>query len=643
MNNEPDNQWIWKSLFECFEEGTLRSSKDEEGVYTCECKDGWYGPNCNQKRPKFSTTSPFPARYSSAEAAALANSPLSDDYKKCEEDPDILKNLKSSLAKAKKCKYIAGPTVPNGLLLGRFNITWEDGKVMPINYLGMGENHGHDLNKIKKSGGTGGTIAPSVFIEAAMAAARVDDKCVDLFLEHPRFQPDYSRRVNWNKRGTSTNMTSRLTHDVAPCLYGIRAALNFNYKSRMCKFGCKNVRIHETDIRSKSAFHILFPRERLFGETLRDLRWHHSKLEPNPRWNAEEDILKFMLYEDTMVKNRISNERIFELYLYKALAKQLAQEAYLKKVRRHVENNKPVMSFNQWLNKPMQRADYWGDFIQTNVTEKEFEERFTAVKETRSYTNWDRITQAARRIVSDFIYYRNASEKLIRKRERALGPQRSAQLRKAIIKVHNLRYPNIRDKLHLLLIGALSMDYYTLLRMLSPYDITTREGPCPTGIVGGTQPTYIMMIAGNAHTINYAYVFRELAGLPLNESDLRDLTTNPKLDNLEEPFCITKTVIMDETKISEAENSIKTGLELINKWMGRTLKGKIYNSQTGRWVKRNGKIGKQILAKKKKKSSPRKKKRSSPKKKKKSSPRKKKKSSPRIVENIRSPYQQRSL
>ena len=202
MNNEPDNnQWTWpsllrrlpkkKSLFECFEEGTLRSSEDEEGVYTCECKDGWYGPNCNQKRPKFSTTFRRPGRYypSPWEAAALGNIPLSDHYKKCEEEPDILKKLQRSLAKAKKCTYIAGPNVPNGLLLGLFNINWEDGGVMQINYLGMGENHAHDLDKIKKLGGTGGTILPSVFIEAAMAAARVDNKCVDLFLEHPRFQP----------------------------------------------------------------------------------------------------------------------------------------------------------------------------------------------------------------------------------------------------------------------------------------------------------------------------------------------------------------------------------------------------------------------------------------------------------------------
>ena len=565
--------------------------------------------------------------------------------------------MQRSLAKAKKCTYIAGPNVPNGLLLGLFNINWEDGGVMQINYLGMGENHAHDLDKIKKLGGTGGTILPSVFIEAAMAAARVDNKCVDLFLEHPRFQPSnvYNIRLSgWAREGAATNMLSRpnmlsrLTHDVAPCLYGIRAARNVNYK-RMCKFGCKNVRIHETDIRSRSGLHNLLPGERIFGERLWDLRWHDSKLE----WDAEEDILKFMLYEESM------DEVIFKLVLYRALAKRLAWEAFRKKV----PVKKRVMSFFvQWLKKPMQRVDYWGDFMKTNVTKtqqtqtgklweqefgKDFAEGmndfgkswdFTAVKETRSYTNWDRISQAARRIASDFIYYRKAIIKLIRKREIALGEQRSAQLRKAIIKVHNLRFPN-RKKLRLLSINALSMDYYTLLRMLSPYDIKKRAGPCPTGIEGGNQPMYIMMIAGWKHTINYAYVFRELAGLSLNKSDLRDIPTNPKLWKLEKPFRITTTLRMDDkAKISEAGgNRIKTGLDLINEWMGRTPK-KIYNSNTGRWVKINGKIGKQILAKQSQspppRSSPKKKKKSSPRKKKRSSPKKKKKSSPRIVENI---------
>ena len=594
--------------------------------------------------------------------------------------------MQRSLAKAKKCTYIAGPNVPNGLLLGLFNIKWEDGGVMQINYLGMGENHAHDLDKIKKLGGTGGTILPSVFIEAAMASARVDDKCVDLFLEHTRFQPSYARLSERNKRGTATvarhtynrnNMISRLTHDVAPCLYGIREARNVNYKSRMCKFGCKNVRIHETDIRNRSTIHNLLPSERIFGERLWDLSWHASTLQ----WDAEEDILKFMLYEESM------DEVIFKLVLYRALAKRLAWEAFHKKVP--VKNKKRVMSFVQWLKKPMQRVDYWGDFMKTNVTktqqtqtvelwEKDFAEGmndfvkyldFTAVKETRSYTNWDRISQAARRIAMDFIYYRKAIIKLIRKREIALGPRRSAQLRKAIIKVHNLRFPN--NKLRFLFINAMSMDYYTLLRMLSPYDTKKRAGPCPTRILGGDQPRYIMMIAGWKHTINYAYVFRELAGLSLNKSDLRDITLppNPKLWKLEKPFRITTTLIMDDkAKISEAAgNRIKTGLDLINEWMeaeipsppqspspsggktckGRAPKGKICNPETGRWVKINGKIGKQILANQSpsppQRSSPRKKKISSPKKKKKSSPRKKKKSYTRIVENIRSPYQRRSL
>ena len=613
---EPDwNSWIRsppkkKSLFKCFEEGTLRSSEDEEGVYTCECKDDWYGPNCIQKRPKFSTI--FRRSHAVQE--------FSDDYKKCEEEPAILKKLQRSLAKAKKCKYIAGPLVPNGLLLGRFNIKWEDGEEIIINYLGIGENHGHDLNKIKKLGGRGGTILPSVFIEAAMASARVDDKCVDLFLEHPRFQPDYSRKYRWNEKVPGTNMISRLQGDVAPCLYGIpEDSLNFNYKSRMCKFGCKNVRIHETDIRS-DVYHTLLPSEKVFGEQLWDLGWHlHSKLEVD-NYEDIEDMLKFMLYEESM------DERKMELVLYRSLAKHLAQEVYsLKHVKPFLkepnENNLNLVSLNEWLKKPMLHDDYWSDFMNTKAGILPLLVGFLDLNETPSYTNWDKISQVAHRIATDIIYYRNAMKKLIRKREIALGARRSAQLRKAIIKVHNLLNAN---SINYLFINALSMDYYTLLRMLSPYDIKKRAGPCPTGILGGTQPRYIMMIAGNAHTINYAYVFRELAGLPINRLDKFEKFMNIK-HKLKTPFRITNTVIIDKTKISEAGNRIKTGLDLINEWMeaeipsppqspspsppqspspsgGNKCDGKkcpankICNPKTGRCVKRNGKIGRQILA-----------------------------------------------
>ena len=596
-----------KSLFKCFEEGTLRSSEDEEGVYTCECKDDWYGPNCREKRPKFSTI----FRYS--HAAKIRR--FSDDYKNCEEEPDILEKLKRSLAKVKKCTYIAGPLNPNGLLLGRFNITWADGEVMPINYLGIGENHFHDLDKIKKLGGRGGTILPSVFIEAAMAAARVDYKCVDLFVEHPRFQPEYYRLLRWNEEGTHTNMMSRLADEVAPCLYGIPVdSLNFPYKSRTCKFGCKNVRIHETDIRNRDLYHNLLPYETVFGEELWDLQWHNSKLEID----NYEDILKFMLYEESM------DERQFELVLYRAFAKQLAQEAYvlkhvkpflqgLKKSSPATGQNNNLVSLKKWLRKPMLHVDYYEDFKDTKFTGPDSIPGFLGpfeLNETPSYTNWDRISQVAHRVATDIIYYRNAMKKLIRKREIALGARKSAQLRKAIIKVHNLLNANTQT---LLDIHVLSMDYYTLLRMLSPYDLKKRAGPCPPGILGGDQPRYIMMIGGADHTKNYAYVFRELAGLPINNLGL----VNTSGWNLENPFRITNTLIFDKTTISKAGNSIKTGLDLINEWMEAEIPspspppspsggnkcdgkkcpaGKICNPKTGRCVKRNGKIGRQILA-----------------------------------------------
>ncbi len=585
-----------KSLFKCFKKGTLRSSEDE-GVYTCECKDGWHGPNCSEERPKFSSI----FRYS-----VNAKIPrFSDDYTNCEEEPDILEKLKRSLPKVKKCTYIAGPLNPNGLLLGRFNIKWADGEVMPINYLGMGEDHRHDLDKIKKLGGRGGTILPSVFIKAAMASARVDNKCVDLFVEHSRFQPEYYRLLQWNE-GDGTNMMSRLANEVAPCLYGIPVdSLNYRYKSRTCKFGCKNVRIHETDIRNKDYIHNLLPYETVFGEGLWDLGWLQSKLEID-----SEDILKFMLYEESM------DDRQFELVLYRAVAKQIAYQAYYRK---HVVLFPDVitdylqfLSWKEWLRKPMRHVDYLEDF-------KETKSKFTGPDSipgwldlNPSYTNWDRISQVAHRVATDTIYYRNAMKKLIRKREIALGARRSAQLRKAMIKVHNLLTPNTQT---LLDIKVLSMDYYTMLRMLSPYDLKKRAGPCPPGILGGDQPRYIMMIGGAEHTKNYAYIFRELAGLPINNVGLLNVIGS----NLENPFRITNTLIIDKTTISEAGNSIKTGLDLINEWMeaeiaipsppqspsspsggktckGRAPKGKICNPKTGRWVKRNGKIGRQILA-----------------------------------------------
>ena len=583
-----------KSLFKCFEPGTLQSSS-LQGVYNCECKDDWYGPNCSQKRPKFSAM----IRHSQADQQ------FSDDYKKCEEEPGILKKLQRSLAKVKKCKYIAGPRVPNGLLLGRFNIKWEDGGVMQINYLGMGENHTHDLDKIKKLGGRGGTILPSVFIKAAMAAARVDNKCVDLFLEHPRFQPEDYRQAMMGKRGVNTEMLSRLQNEVAPCLYGIPVdSLNLNYKSRMCKFGCKNVRIHETGIRNR-AYHNLLPGEKVFGKILWDLHWEFLELEVD----NYEDILKFMLYEESM------DEKQLELVLYRAFAKHLAQEAYHAYFLKHVKPflhqnniNLVYLSLNEWLRKPMLHADYLEDFMNTKVARQS---AFLDLNETRSYTNWDRISQVAHRIATDNIYFRNAIKKLIRKRERALGARRSAQLRKAIIKVHNLLNPNTAPQIFLSNIEMLSMDYYTLLRMLSPYDIKKRAGPCPPGILGGNQPRYIMMIAGAQHTKNYALIFRELAGLPINNFGLDFDMSNLQI---EIPFRITNTVIIDKTKIREAGNRIKTGLQLINEWMeaeipsppqspsggktckGRAPKGKICNPKTGRWVKRNGKIGRQILA-----------------------------------------------
>ena len=119
------------------------------------------------------------------------------------------------------------------------------------------------------------------------------------------------------------------------------------------------------------------------------------------------------------------------------------------------------------------------------------------------------------------------------------------------------------------------------------------------------------MIAGAQHTKNYALIFRELAGLPINNFGLDFDMSNLQI---EIPFRITNTVIIDKTKIREAGNRIKTGLQLINEWMeaeipsppqspsggktckGRAPKGKICNPKTGRWVKRNGKIGRQILA-----------------------------------------------
>ena len=71
----------------------------------------------------------------------VGNIPLSDHYKKCEEEPDILKKLQRSLAKVKKCTYIAGPNVPNGLLLGLFNITGKMGESCRSTNLGWVKIH----------------------------------------------------------------------------------------------------------------------------------------------------------------------------------------------------------------------------------------------------------------------------------------------------------------------------------------------------------------------------------------------------------------------------------------------------------------------------------------------------------------------
>jgi ankyrin repeat protein len=541
-----------KSLFKCFQRGTLQSSEDEKGVYTCECKDGWYGPTCNQERPKFSSIFRVPG------STLIEDTPFSDDYKNCEEEPDILKKLHLSLEKAKKCTYIAGPINPNGLVLGRFNIKWDDGEVMPINYLGMGERHNHDLNKIEKLGGSGETILPSVFIEAAIASARADNKCVDLFLEQYRFQPSgYRIWAGWmydRQRLTRNNMLTVLRREVVPCLYGIRIPDDSKIKSiakaSMCKFGCKNVRIHETDVRSMSS-HVILSKEKVFGleiqkEWLRTLELV-LKLEKSDR-AVEEDILKFALYEDT----NTMDERKYKVVLYRALAKHFAKRAVENKV---LDNNK--MSFYEWLSKPMLHADYLEDF---GVTDPDFLEK----NETPSYTNWDKIRQVARQVATGIIYHRNATKKLIRKRESALGEQKSAQLKKAIIKVHNFRHKfDQHDRLSLLSLGVMSMDYYTMLRMLSPYDTKKRAGPCPPEISGGN-PRNIMMVAGEAHTLNYAYVFRELAGLPL---DNVGFTVNNPPDALEKPFRITNTMIFDKKKISKVRNSIKTGLDLIHEWM----------------------------------------------------------------------------
>jgi len=652
-----------KSLFKCFGPGTLESREDEEGVYTCECKDKWYGPNCNQQRPEFSSTFRYPWRLTDGRLRAIYNTPLSDDYTNCKEEAGILEKLKLSLKKAEKCTYIAGPVNPQGLLLGRFNIRWKDGGVMPINYLGMGENHTHDLRNMKKLGGSGGTILPSVFIQAAMASSRDHNKCVDLFLEHTRFTPSGGRIIRCLEM-PYFNMLNVLKCEVAPCLYGIRMPDNSKLKtiveSRMCRFGCKNVRIHETDVRSKHPYHILLSHEEVFGLSLLDLGWLNSRLE----WEAEEDIFKFVLYEDTQVKlndrdYKISNEKIYEVVLYRALAKQMAMTAFKKKV---LATNKPSIGIYEWLRKPMLHEDYWKDFRKTNVADPEtdisrtkiFTDRnrikdFLDKKETRSYTNWDKISQVAHRITTDIIYHRNATKKLIRKREHALGEQRCAQLKEAVIKVHNFRCKGLkRVRLAFLAISVMSMDYYTLLRMLSPYDIKKRKGPCPEIF---NQPRYIMMVAGSNHILNCASVFRELAGLPLHHVVQSDKTTNLTI-----PFRITNTMIFDKNKISKAGDSIKTGLDLINEWMEaeipspsqgssprtkkgsspRTKKGssprtkkrsasyyegKIFNPKTLRWVKRDGKIGKQILANR--------------------SPSPPQFRPPPIVENIRSPKRRR--